>query len=146
MVIYLGFGYVWRSCCLNWGNVTSGVLFSYASIRFGKFCFSQSKEPLETEVIKLFYINPSTVCQVQQNITPTDYSCFYIIWDGTQYAERTACMCSKHTSMAQTAKHTICSLNVDRYAQRSRNISPYNVTIFTPPTLIMKCWWLFHYQ
>ena len=29
-------------------------------------------------------------------------------------------------------KHTICSLNVDRYAQRSRNISPYNVTIFTP--------------
>ena len=42
------FEYVWHSRCLNLVNVTSGVLFSYASIIFG-----ESKEPHETRVIKL---------------------------------------------------------------------------------------------
>ena len=47
------FGYVWCSWCLNLASVTCGVLFSYARSIFGKFYFSESKEPRETCVIKL---------------------------------------------------------------------------------------------
>ena len=46
------FGNVWRSRFLNLASVTFGVLFSYASIIFGKFYFGESKEPRETRVIK----------------------------------------------------------------------------------------------
>ena len=37
---------------LNLASVTSGVLFSYASIIFGEFYFGESKELRETLVIK----------------------------------------------------------------------------------------------
>ena len=33
-------------------SVTSGILFSYASIIFGEFYFGESKEHCETQVIK----------------------------------------------------------------------------------------------
>ena len=46
------FGYVWRSRFLNLVSVTSGVLFSYASIISGEFYFSECMEPCETRVIK----------------------------------------------------------------------------------------------
>ena len=48
------FGYIWSSLCLNLASVTSGVLFSHASIRsiFGEFYLGESKESRETRVIK----------------------------------------------------------------------------------------------
>ena len=49
----LHFGYVCCSQCFNAASLMSGVLFSYASIRFREFYFCNSKEPRETHVIKL---------------------------------------------------------------------------------------------
>ena len=46
------FGFVWCSQYLNLASVTSGILFSYASIIFGEFYFGELKAPLETHVIK----------------------------------------------------------------------------------------------
>ena len=46
------FGYVISSRFLNLATVTSGVLFSYASIIFGEFYFGESKEARETRIIK----------------------------------------------------------------------------------------------
>ena len=41
------FGFVRHSRYLNLANVTSGVVFSYASIIFGEFYFGKCKEPHE---------------------------------------------------------------------------------------------------
>ena len=48
----LGIGFVRRWGYLNLASVTSGVLFSYASIAFGEFYFGESEEPRETRGIK----------------------------------------------------------------------------------------------
>ena len=45
-------GFVWRWQYLNLASVTSGVLFSYASVTFGEFYFGESEEPRETHGIK----------------------------------------------------------------------------------------------
>ena len=61
------FGHVWRSRFLNLASVTSGVLFSYASIIFGEFYFSESKEPRETRVIK--FSRKLSILQYYGNLT-----------------------------------------------------------------------------